>query len=528
METASQSSPFSEKRFIAICFLGSATLFFVLLPRYGIAVLSRPLYAFGYAVAVATFHACLVLLLACAWLYLRKERAEGGQGIGDRTVLYFALSNLFAGGVVVFNTLFLVDPKGYFVNIGYTVSSVMTVVSVALFFGGVCDRHTAGTSSQGKLRRVVAFLLVFLSAGMACDIAARTLGAAKFLIVFDAVNRGTCAAIVVLTILRVCLVQTCSPKSPFKTVTAGAIVYGVSGVSDLMEKTLYSPFTIHFTTAGGALMGLFLFMGIAARYAESRRKMQSWNVELEAAVASRTEALLCSEAARREMLANFAHDLRSPAAAILGVTQLLGKKASSPEQAELTHVAVQRSLLLKQRLDDLFTLAYLEAGDIVPNRVRTSAAELIKTFFAHYGAEFSREGDAVRLSLDIEDDIETVEVGADFERLWQVFDNLVDNAAKYARADGKIFELRFGLRRDGSAAVFFLEDNGPGIAAGDLSRLFERSFMVSRSRESGSGLGLAIAKSLIEMHDGCIWAENAPRGGSRFSFSLPVIDPLTV
>jgi signal transduction histidine kinase len=127
---------------------------------------------------------------------------------------------------------------------------------------------------------------------------------------------------------------------------------------------------------------------------------------------------------------------------------------------------------------------------------------------------------SLRLEAEIADDLPTLAV--DRQRIEQVLLNILDNACRYTSPGGTI---RLSARREGSVVHVSVLDQGPGIAPEDLPHIFERFYRGDKSRarsSGGTGLGLAIAKALIEAHGGSIWAENAPTGGARFHFTVPI------
>jgi signal transduction histidine kinase len=107
---------------------------------------------------------------------------------------------------------------------------------------------------------------------------------------------------------------------------------------------------------------------------------------------------------------------------------------------------------------------------------------------------------------------------ADPERIQQTLSNLVGNAIKFSQAGSKIAVV---ARRDADGVVISVVDNGKGIAADRLPRVFDRYWQSSRTDRQGAGLGLAIAKGIVEAHGGRIWIESKPSEGTTASFSLP-------
>jgi len=111
---------------------------------------------------------------------------------------------------------------------------------------------------------------------------------------------------------------------------------------------------------------------------------------------------------------------------------------------------------------------------------------------------------------------------ADGDRLQQVFFNLVDNAIKYGRPDG-VVEVGARLRDDGQVEAW-VKDNGAGIPADSVERVFERFYRVDKARsreQGGTGLGLAIVKHIVQSHNGEVWLKSNVGEGSTFFFTLP-------
>jgi signal transduction histidine kinase len=123
---------------------------------------------------------------------------------------------------------------------------------------------------------------------------------------------------------------------------------------------------------------------------------------------------------------------------------------------------------------------------------------------------------ALELQADVEPDLPPV-VG-DSERLFRVFSNLVENAAKFTPPGGRI---RIGARRDEKNVLFSVADTGAGIAAEDVPHVFDRYWQGRPTDRRGAGLGLTIAKGIIDAHGGRIWVETTPGRGSTFCFTIP-------
>ena len=125
------------------------------------------------------------------------------------------------------------------------------------------------------------------------------------------------------------------------------------------------------------------------------------------------------------------------------------------------------------------------------------------------------------IAIHLQEEPGLPEISADPGRMVQVLSNLVDNALLYTPEGGFV---NLSARVAGSDLEFRVQDSGPGIAEDELERVFERFYRSDPSRqrnEGGSGLGLAIAKSIVEKHNGRIWAESKPGQGTTFFFTIP-------
>lgn len=260
---------------------------------------------------------------------------------------------------------------------------------------------------------------------------------------------------------------------------------------------------------------------LAAVTTERRRAesaLREANDELEARVQQRTTELREAILARDQMLGVVAHDLRNPltaaqvaAAAIL---RALPDDAGSglPRNAALTvEFSVQRATRL---IRDLLDVTRLEAGTLVLERRPQAPRELVVEVTDTLGQVVSES--ALDLQADVEPDLPPV-VG-DSERLFRVFSNLVENAAKFTPPGGRI---RIGARRDEKSVLFSVADTGAGIATEDVPHVFDRYWQGRPTDRRGAGLGLTIAKGIIDAHGGRIWVETTPGRGSTFCFTIP-------
>jgi CheY-like chemotaxis protein len=232
--------------------------------------------------------------------------------------------------------------------------------------------------------------------------------------------------------------------------------------------------------------------------------------------------LLLIEADRRkdEFLAMLSHELRSPLAPIKSAVDILSlQRVDADTGARATGIIRRQVDHLARLVDDLLDVARINRGkislDIAPVELRavlTSAIETVRPML-----ESRRHEMALVLPA------EPLYVNGDAVRLSQVFGNLLNNAAKFTEAGGRI---RIEAERRGSRVEVHVSDNGAGIAPEVRSQVFDlftqADHALDRS-QGGLGIGLSLVKSIVALHGGEVWAESAGLGaGSRFTVRLPL------
>ncbi len=225
------------------------------------------------------------------------------------------------------------------------------------------------------------------------------------------------------------------------------------------------------------------------------------------------------ERIRRDFVANASHELRTPLTSIRGFVEAL-------EDGALDQPATARRFLAKIRthadrmtalVDDLLELSRLEAGDRAPEWGPTRPKDLAEEVVALFEDLATRR----QISLVVRDHSAPVVV-TDPDRLRRMLENLVDNAIKYTREGGHV-EIITSAGEDG-AARFEVKDDGPGIGAEHLERIFERFYRVdkARSRElGGTGLGLSIVRHLAAGMGASVSVQSELGRGSRFTVIVP-------
>ena len=239
-------------------------------------------------------------------------------------------------------------------------------------------------------------------------------------------------------------------------------------------------------------------------------------VEVGTAFNEMTTALSESERQRQNLVADVAHELRTPLSVVQGNLRAILDDVYELDKAEISRL-YDETRLLSRLVDDLRELALADAGQLRLNPRPADVAALIEESIENLilGAD-ARE---VSLSASLPEDLPAVQ--ADPDRVSQVLRNLLVNALRCTPAGGSV-TVSAGAA-NGMVEVT-VADTGVGIDPGDLPHIFERFWRAdpARVRMGSTGLGLSIAQSLIEAQGGRIWAESAPGEGSTFRFSLPV------
>ena len=217
--------------------------------------------------------------------------------------------------------------------------------------------------------------------------------------------------------------------------------------------------------------------------------------------------------ARRQLVAAASHDLRTPIAAIEAMHEaiedgLVDVDHYLPALREQAHT-------LRVLVDDLFELARIDAGSLALELQEAHLNPLVESCIR--GLQAEAQARRIRLVAHIDDSLPPVRCAP--KQVERVLANLLTNALRHTPWDGSV-DVR--ARPTDRGVRVSVEDNGEGLSAEALQRMFERFWRSDPARRSrgSSGLGLAIAKGLVEAHGGSIWAENRPEGGARVTFTL--------
>ena len=222
---------------------------------------------------------------------------------------------------------------------------------------------------------------------------------------------------------------------------------------------------------------------------------------------------------RRDFVANASHELRTPLTSIRGFVEAL-------EDGAVNDPATSGRFLGKIRthadrmaalVEDLLELSRLESGERPPQWEEVIPREIVEDVIASFSSLAERKEVTLRRGEG-----EAPTVTTDAERLRRILENLVENAVKYTPSGGRV-TVASAAGPDG-AALLVVEDNGPGIAAEHLPRIFERFYRVDRARSrelGGTGLGLAIVRHLAEGMGTSVAVVSEPGQGTRFTVTVP-------
>lgn len=209
-------------------------------------------------------------------------------------------------------------------------------------------------------------------------------------------------------------------------------------------------------------------------------------------------------AAIGEMAATVAHEIRNPLGGIRGFAALLERDLTDNEDAQRL---VQKILAGTRNLDRVVNELLEYTRPIELRKARCDLAELVESAAGLAGISGK--------CLQIESDLPAGAIAADADRLRQVFLNILLNAWQSTGPDGTI---QVAINENGEDAVVTVADNGPGINAEDLDRIF---FPFFTTKEKGTGLGLAVAAKIVETHGGVITAQSTRGSGATFVVRLP-------
>ena len=239
------------------------------------------------------------------------------------------------------------------------------------------------------------------------------------------------------------------------------------------------------------------------------------------------EQLKIHDKMQKEFINVAAHELRTPIQPILGLAEVLRSKKDEGRREEddkqkndeellLLDTIIRNAKRLQRLTEDILDVTKIESQSLQLNKEQFNLREMMLNAIADSNNQLKKDSN-IKLELVSKED---VFVKADKARLNQVIANLLSNAIKFTQEEGGIITIRTEIMN--GRILVSIKDTGTGIDPEILPRLFTK--FVTKPETGGTGLGLFISKSIIESHDGIMWAENNANGekGATFGFSLPI------
>ncbi|MBN1176705.1 MAG: HAMP domain-containing protein [Dehalococcoidales bacterium] len=239
--------------------------------------------------------------------------------------------------------------------------------------------------------------------------------------------------------------------------------------------------------------------------------------ELARSFNSMAENLEHTERLRRNMVADIAHELRTPLSNLRGYLEAISDGVIKSDKKTIRSLNEEASTL-SRLINDLQELSLADAGELKLVKQPEDISRLIEETVTVLKSKVSAKG--LKISTDLTKGLPKVNI--DSHRIRQVLLNLLDNAVAHTGRKGKITVT---ARHEGDNLYVSVADTGEGIPAEDMPMIFERFYRVDKSRAratGGSGLGLTITRRLVEAHGGSINVESQTGEGSTFTFTLPI------
>lgn len=229
-----------------------------------------------------------------------------------------------------------------------------------------------------------------------------------------------------------------------------------------------------------------------------------------------------SDRLKTAFLQNISHEIRTPLNGILGFSELLIQEWTTPEDRLEYNEAIQKSgKRLIDIVSNILDISIIETGQVLLTPVRFNFNSIVLEIYNFYHSQALHKNLIMKYELGLENELAFAT--ADSSRVYQVLNNLVNNAVKFTRTG----EIEFGYKAEPGKVCFFVKDTGIGIPETEQEKIFSRFYQVEQSSArnyEGAGLGLAISAGLVKAMGGKLWLESNPGGGTIFYFTLPAQD----
>ncbi len=226
------------------------------------------------------------------------------------------------------------------------------------------------------------------------------------------------------------------------------------------------------------------------------------------------------EQIKKDLIVNVSHELRTPLTAIKGFVETMEDDTEDPEQLRYLEIINRHTNRLINIVNDLLLLSNLEQAS---NKLLTSRLNF-KIFFNDLLSLFDQKLKEKELAINFSIDPDIEEIEADSFKLEQLFINLIDNSIKYTDQGN----IDISINKLNDKCQIIIQDTGIGIGKEQLERIFERFYVIDKSRSrkvGGTGLGLSIVKHIVLLHKGEIKVESERNKGTKCIIILPIVQP---
>jgi PAS domain S-box-containing protein len=220
---------------------------------------------------------------------------------------------------------------------------------------------------------------------------------------------------------------------------------------------------------------------------------------------------------KSEFISTAAHELRTPLTAVMGFSELLlAREDLDGEEREYLAIIHKKSEVLEKIIDELLDLARIDSGQVIRlHRDWTDVGKIVK----RSTGDFQHSCPNHRFTVAVPEKAVAL---VDDRKLFQVMENLLNNAAKFS-PEGSLIEVNCELL--GQEILVRVRDEGIGMSPEQVKRVFDKFYRAdaSNTAKGGLGLGMAIVKNIIQAHQGRVWVDSAPDEGTTVTFTLPII-----
>jgi PAS domain S-box-containing protein len=221
---------------------------------------------------------------------------------------------------------------------------------------------------------------------------------------------------------------------------------------------------------------------------------------------------------REDLTSMIFHDLRSPLSNVISSLDVIKASlpgADDPEIQSLFDIAIRSTIRIQRLTKSLLDINRLESGQQVTNLELVEPVDLINNAKRALITQAKAKNHSVKTNISKR----IPQINVDRDMIERVLINLFQNAIKFTPTNGTI---EFGVKKESGDTLFWVLDSGSGVDPEYIDRIFDKYTRIHPDeRIKGLGLGLAFCRLAVEGHDGKIWVENIPKGGAKFSFTIP-------